>query len=487
MTEPSIESCTSPPRDKHSNPPSRKLETSGRTQKLQPVFSTLAFKLALFTFVLIALTIYLVTTVVTEIMDRELLQSLHQRGVSITGTVSGPAGYSILSDDRLALDNLVVRIQETQPEMAYMAILDHRGQILAHNQLEMTGERFPQPGGTLVHQDEGLTISEVERDGVTCFEFRRSIVFANQFVGEVIIGLDTQRLGANRLLAHQKIVLFALMVLVFGVLASILLARFVSKPIASLSRAMTRVKTGEDDVSVPVTSKNEIGSLIRDFNDMARVIRVQRHNLFHYAKDLEESYNAIVHTLAGALDARDNYTYGHSARVATLAAGVARALDLPLEEIKQLEMACLLHDIGKIRVPDHVLNKQGTLDDKEYGYILEHPVHGAQILELASSLHKYIPAVLHHHEWFDGSGYPGNLRGDDIPLHAQIVAIADAYDAMTTSRPYRPGRSRHEAIDEIRAYKGRQFAPALAEIFIESLAQYTEDRDPTLMENVACG
>jgi HD-GYP domain-containing protein (c-di-GMP phosphodiesterase class II) len=137
-------------------------------------------------------------------------------------------------------------------------------------------------------------------------------------------------------------------------------------------------------------------------------------------------------------------------------------------------MACFLHDIGKIRVPDVILTKESQLDEKEFELIMQHPVHGAEILGLADSLRKYIPAVLHHHEWFNGEGYPHRLKGRNIHLHAQIVAIADSYDAMTSSRPHRRGRSKSTATREIKKFRGTQFSPLLVDIFIEMLSEFDE-------------
>jgi len=459
----------------------------GRTPVLRRAFHSLSFKLTLFTFILVAAITYLIATTISGILDSELHNSALQRGAAVAGTLAGPASFSILSEDRLALDNLVARIHESQTELAYLAILDAQGNILAHSQLEQTRMTLDDAAGPVIYQRHELKVVEVVRHGVSIYEFSTPITFAGRTVGRAIVGFDTRQLQATRLTARRKIALLALAALTLGILGAALLARYFTRPICQLSAAVSRIKVGDTQVVVPVHSEDEIGALTRNFNDMARVIRVQRDNLVHYANDLEESYNAIVRTLAGALDARDNYTYGHSARVATLAAGLGRRLGFGHEELKELEMACLLHDIGKIRVPDNILNKQARLDTTEYGQIKDHPVYGAQILELAESLQKYIPAVLHHHEWYDGSGYPRRLCGDGIPLHAQIVSLADAYDAMTTSRPYRPGRTRDEAIDEIRAFKGRQFDPELAELFIASLVDYRDDVSAAPLGEAACG
>ncbi len=460
---------------------------SGRTQALRQAFHSLSFKFTLFTFILIAAITYLIATTISGILDEELQSSALQRGAAVADTLAGPASFSLLSQDRLALDNLVARIHDARSEFAYLAILDAQGEVVAHSQLAQVGTVMTPSTGPLVLKRDELKVIEVQHNGVRLYEFTTPIRFAGRKVGQAVVGFDTRQLEATRREARQKIALLALAALTLGILGSVFLARFVTRPICLLSAAVSRITVGDTQVAVPVRSEDEIGALTRNFNDMARVIRVQRDNLVHYAHDLEESYNAIVRTLAGALDARDNYTYGHSARVASLASGLGRRLGFGYEELKELEMACLLHDIGKIRVPDNILNKQARLNDIEYGQIKDHPVYGAQILELAESLQKYLPVVLHHHEWYDGSGYPHQLRSTEIPLHAQIVALADAYDAMTSCRPYRPGRDRDAAVNEIRAFKGSQFDPELAELFIDSLADYREEAEPAPMDDVACG
>ncbi len=137
-------------------------------------------------------------------------------------------------------------------------------------------------------------------------------------------------------------------------------------------------------------------------------------------------------------------------------------------------MSCFLHDIGKIHVPDSIINKPTPLDRDEAQIIKKHPEQGAEILHLAESLRKYIPAVLHHHEWYNGKGYPHGLQGDEIHIYAQIVAIADTYDAMTSSRPYRKSCSRDKAAAEIMKFRGIQFNPELTDIFLIALNDYED-------------
>jgi HD-GYP domain-containing protein (c-di-GMP phosphodiesterase class II) len=437
-------------------------------------------KLALVTLALIALITTGSSLVVTHVLDESLLQSLVQRGHSLAVSAATPAGYSILSGDRLALDNLAAKISESQEGVVYLAILDTQDTLLAHSRIGSVGGRFERLAGSEVATEPDTAVRKVRRDGLSCFEFSSPIIFAGSRLGEVVVGIDTTAYKAAKRSARSKIVLISLLAMVVGLAGTLLLATLFTTPIKRLSTGVSRIRSGDYGVEVEVSSRDELGELMTSFNAMARTIRAQRESLEGSARELEESYVSTVRILAAALDARDNYTLGHSARVATLSLRVGRRLGLEQNELRDLEIACFLHDIGKIRVPDIVLNKPGPLDAEEASLIRLHPEQGAEIIGLAQSLHKYVPVVRHHHERYDGSGYPAGLKGEEIPLFAQIVAIADAYDAMTTSRPYRPGRSRDEAIGEILAFRGTQFAPHLTDLFIEALHE-AEDTEFSLI------
>jgi len=218
-----------------------------------------------------------------------------------------------------------------------------------------------------------------------------------------------------------------------------------------------------------VTQHDELGELTRNFNDMARVILSQQDKLAEYAHGLEESYISTVKILATSIDARDDYTMQHSTRVAALSLMVAEEMGLSTEEQRELEVAALVHDLGKIRIPDHILKKTGPLGDEEFQRIRRHPRDGADILGHSQALRRFIPAVLHHHECYDGRGYPDGLRGEAIPLFAAIIALADTYDAMTSSRPYRAGLTPEEAIEELLRCRGSQFNPRLTDYFVAAL------------------
>ncbi len=175
---------------------------------------------------------------------------------------------------------------------------------------------------------------------------------------------------------------------------------------------------------------------------------------------------STVYALAAAVDAKDHYTYGHSRKVNTYAVALAEAIGLSPEEVSRVSTTALLHDIGKIGVPDRILSKKGKLNEEEWGVVKSHPGLGANIVRNVPGLVPCVNGVLYHHERWDGTGYPEGLKGDNIPLDARILAIADAFAAMTSARPYRDAFCNDKVIKQLRQGAGKQFDPKLVEVFI---------------------
>ncbi len=196
---------------------------------------------------------------------------------------------------------------------------------------------------------------------------------------------------------------------------------------------------------------------------------------------LQEAYLATVRALAAAVDAKDPYTRGHSDRVAVYAKAMAEALDLSIDQTTALEMAAYLHDIGKIGVRETILLKPGKLDDEEMTQMRHHPLIGASILRPVAFPWPIAPVVRHHHEHYDGRGYPAGLKGEEIPVLARVLTVADAYEAMTSDRPYRRGCTRQEALDELERCRGTHFDPKIIDAFLGVLSE--PDRIPAVSEN----
>lgn len=191
---------------------------------------------------------------------------------------------------------------------------------------------------------------------------------------------------------------------------------------------------------------------------------VENVALYQAQQDL---FVGTIQAITAALDAKDRYTRGHSERVAYIASQIATNLGLDAERVQRVHVSGLVHDVGKIGVPEAVLTKRGRLTDEEFGLIKLHPAIGHNILKGIPLLADVIPAVLHHHERIDGRGYPAGLRGEQIPLYARILSVADTFDAMSSDRSYRPAMPREKVLAELQRSAGTQLDPALVEAFLK--------------------
>lgn len=191
--------------------------------------------------------------------------------------------------------------------------------------------------------------------------------------------------------------------------------------------------------------------------------------------DLQKAYLATISAFANAVEARDHYTRGHTERVTYLAELIARKIGWSEEQLFLVSMGSRLHDIGKIGVPDSILNKPGALDDKEREIMKQHPEVGARMIEGIPFLEACRPYILSHHERWDGRGYPCGLKGENIPIEGRILAVADTFDAILTNRPYRSAGTFNKAVSELENFAGSQFDPAMVRVFLEILNEHSDN------------
>jgi putative nucleotidyltransferase with HDIG domain len=446
-------------------------------------------KLSLLTCLLVSIVIIVSATIVMGIMDTFLLEELVKRGKSLSRGAANAAGYSMMVRDRLSLDNMVAKIKEGQNDINFVAVVNHRGIAVAHSELQKSGRRFLPEAGLEINKDsDGSSVTRVTHDEQVSYEFTTPIVFAGRKIGQFCLGIDAIALTTAQEAARRKVALMALIILSLSMGGTFFIARIFTQPIKRLNDGVAHLKSGSSLGPIVVTQHDELGDLTRNFNEMAGIILSQQENLAENARRLEESYFATVKILATSIDARDDYTLQHSTRVAALSLLLAQEMGLGKEELQELEVAALVHDLGKIRIPDHILKKPSPLDDVEFKRVMLHPRDGVNILENSRAMHRFIPAVLHHHEWYNGQGYPDNLKGEEIPLFAAIIAVADSYDAMTTSRPYRAGLAAEVAIAEIIRCRGTQFNPLLADYFVAAvLKQHHTHQTFTVLEMPVTG
>lgn len=443
--------------------------------------ASLRFKIAFFVVLLLTGTSFVLCIFTVTMTNNYILNEIIKRGEAVSRSIAASAGYSLSSRDLLGLDNLVYKARSSNSDVEYAAIIASNGETVVHSEM-LAGEGAAKPSGGRVLRKgaDGTTVKELVVSSGSLFEISCPVVFMNRGLGSAIIGINKSVLLKAQKAMYRRILAVFGAILILGVIASALLASFLIKPIKELACGVDGLKQGTKKTPLKIYSNDELGRLTEDFNEMSSLIAEQQGQLNRYAQQLEESYVSIVRVVAAAIDARDSYTHGHSARVAELSLLIGKDLRLSREELEDLRVACLFHDVGKIKTPDSVLLKPGRLTTSEHEEMIRHVGYGAAILEKATSLRKYIPAVKHHHERQDGKGYPDRLKGDDIPLFAAIISIADTFDAMTSDRPYRKAFSHKEALQEIIRVAGTQLRADLVEIFVRVMTMQRASTTQTL-------
>ena len=277
-----------------------------------------------------------------------------------------------------------------------------------------------------------------------------------------ILGID---IGAQNVYGIQReLKRRAILVLGIGMLISVALGVLVSKratdPVKKLEEATMRLAAGDLQHRVDIKGTDEISRLGESFNKMAESLVASKQTLQDY-------FYRMIQSFVRVLEAKDSYTRGHSERVAEYSRRIALEMGISIKEADMLKRVAELHDIGKLGLDEELLNKTGGLTDEELRIIREHPVTGEEILGPVFLDKRMLSIVRSHHERYDGKGYPDELRGDEIDILAQIVSVADSFDAMTTTRAYRGPLSKEAALGELQKNSGTQFNPRVVEAFLK--------------------
>lgn len=255
---------------------------------------------------------------------------------------------------------------------------------------------------------------------------------------------------------------FALLALLIGSIA----ARSLTAPILHLSTAAEKISGGDLSTRVEARNITEIGTLGESFNTMADKLEEHIAKLAKAATENRELFVGTVKALAAAIDGKDKYTRGHSERVARISVAIGKQMNLPEDELEALRISALLHDVGKIAIDDNILKKPAALTPEEFEIMKTHPVKGYKIMSQIPAMREFLPGMYMHHEMVNGEGYPQGLTGDQIPLQAKIVSVADTFDAMTIDRPYSKGMQLQEALDRIRQLVGTRYDGAVVEALV---------------------
>lgn len=383
--------------------------------------------------------------------------------------ISGPV-YN--TDDQLVgvvlvgsnLSTIVKNLREET--LAQITLYDFQGNVLASTFSSPSALGEYEVREVLLNQSQASFIrSNRDRE----FNIRdigyREILSPWSVRGDTELGVIGVALGETFLVSTTKVTrlqisimtgLLLLLVIIFGINLSIL----ITYPIMKLVDASKKVKNGDLDVRVETFSKDELALLTDNFNEMIGSMRDSK-------KKIIDSYDSTLEGWSKALEYRNEETKGHTDRVTNLMMKSAKGLGLEESQMEHIRRGALLHDIGKMAIPDVILNKPHTLTKEEQEMMQKHPVFACEMLKEIEFLQPALTIPYCHHEHWDGSGYPRGLKAEEIPLEARIFALVDAWDAITTDRPYRKAMSREEAVQTIRNEIGTHFDPGIAERFLE--------------------
>jgi len=253
--------------------------------------------------------------------------------------------------------------------------------------------------------------------------------------------------------------LLALLAVLLSIGVSIFAARRITNPLKVLTESSRALARGDFSQRVNLLSSTEIGELAHTFNTMSDELQRYVEDLKRAAEENKELFMGSIQMLAGAVDEKDPYTRGHSDRVTRYSLLIAKEMDLPAHFMETLRISAQLHDVGKIGIEDHILKKPGALTEEEFEVMKTHTTKGANILRPVTQLADMLPGIELHHEALDGRGYPYGLQGDQIPLLARVIAVADTFDALTTNRPYQQAHTPDQTLQIIKNLAGKRLDP----------------------------
>ena len=355
-------------------------------------------------------------------------------------------------------------------------VVDQNGRAVAHPEASVAFSEKPMTDLKVVQdwQESGAQVQSAlapfsaTRDGRTV-EMLGSYATAeldkNSRLGVIAIQDEAAALASVSDMRWQTLWI-SLIAAFLTILIGLFFANKLTHPVRELAGGAHRIASGDFSKRIEVTSRTELGDLGNSFNVMTDQVERFIGDLQRSAQENRELFLGTVKGLAAAIDGKDPYTPGHSERVSRFSVTIAQALGLPENEIEKIRISALLHDIGKISIDDRVLKKPAALTDDEFEIMKTHPQKGYKIMSQIPAMRDFLPGMYMHHEMINGDGYPQGLKGDEIPLQARIVSVADTFDAMTTERPYQRAMDLEAALTRLKSFVGTRYEARVVAAFI---------------------
>ena len=355
-------------------------------------------------------------------------------------------------------------------------VVDQNGKAVAHPDAAVAFSEKPMTDLKVVQDwleagsqvQSALSPFSLERDGhVTSMlgSYATVELDRNALLGVIAIQDESAALASVRDMRNQ-IFFVSLLAAFLALVAGFYFADKLTRPVRELAAGARRIAGGDFSQRVKVVGRTELGELGASFNQMTDQIENYVQDLQRSAEANHELFIGTVKALAAAIDGKDPYTRGHSERVSRFSVAIAEGLGLAADEIEKIRISALLHDVGKIGIDDRILKKPAALDDQEFEVMKTHPQKGFKIMSQIPAMREFLPGMYMHHEMINGQGYPQGLEGDEIPMQARIVSVADTFDAMTTERPYQEAMELEAALTRLKSFIGTRYDARVVGAFI---------------------
>ena len=410
----------------------------------------------------------------------QYIASMNQPAIVVAVPVGAPGQVIGTVEALVSLRRISERVHDEGKGEVAAFIVDRAGRVLIHSEPSINVQR-PDFSKLKIVQEfmkapvritESYTDS-VSRPGVKMLGTVAPVNILPDPKAQPNWGVVVQKEEARAFASVDRMirttVSWAAIALVLAIVVGVVFAAGITKPVRMLVEKTREIAAGKYDQRVELKSRNEIGDLAHNFNVMSEEIQAAVEQLKKAAHENQLLFINSVRMLAAAIDAKDPYTRGHSERVARYSMAIGKHLSLPGDEMRNLRISALLHDVGKIGIDDRILRKPGALSDEEFEVMKGHPEKGAAIMGGVAQLIDIIPGMKYHHEKWSGGGYPEGLVGEDIPMQARIIAIADTFDAMTTNRPYQKAMELNYVVEKIASFGGSRFDPKVVQAFVRAV------------------
>ena len=384
-------------------------------------------------------------------------------GGQVTGVVEG----------LVSLRRITERIREEGKRDVTAFLVDRNGRVLIHSEPSVDVRRPDASNLKIVQEFKKAPIRLVESYDEDIDGRKVTMLGTVASVGRPDWGVVVEKPQELAFASVNKMIRATIewvsIALLLAIIVAIAFASGIARPIRMLAQRSREIATGNYQQRADVRANNEVGELAENFNVMSGAIEKAIDQLKKAAHENNLLFINSVRMLAAAIDAKDPYTRGHSDRVARYSVAIGKNLGLPEKEMRNLRISALLHDVGKIGIDDRILRKPGALSEEEFDVMKHHPSKGAVIMGGVAQLIDIIPGMKYHHEKWSGGGYPDSLEGEQIPMQARIVSIADTFDAMTTNRPYQKAMELNYVVEKIKSFAGTRFDPRVVEAFVQAV------------------